>query len=71
MISVLRELFSEASHILSSQDSLVQSPTLTRLEATKEDPWFVASKEGASRPRSAKVSDTRRVICYERCILSQ
>ena len=71
MISVLRKLFSEASHILSSQDSLVQSPTLTRLEATKEDPWFVASKEGASRPGSAKVSDTRRVICYERCILSQ
>ena len=65
--SVLKELFPEASHILHSQNSLVQSPTLT-LEARKEDHWFVASKEDASRPHSVKVSDTGRVTCDERCI---
>ena len=65
--SVLKELFPEASHILHSPNSLVQSPTLT-LEARKEDLWFVASKEDASRPHSVKVSDTGRVTCDERCI---
>lgn len=67
--TILKELFSGASHLLKCQNGLAKSLSTT-LEASgpnKVDLWFVAS-EDSSKPHSVQVVDSGRITCDEQCI---